>query len=146
MRYLYLFGIIAFLFACQNENKAKTKEASTPEEVVRKWQGLMDKNAFAAAKKYSTTNTIRVIESFESYFDEEDESLIDTTILLNLKCVILDNHSVCRYEFDEEGETYRDSFLLKRVDGKWLIDVEETDLLNDESLEDILENVHEAFE
>ena len=114
----------------------------SPEEVVRTWQDHMDKNDFEAAKKLSTPETRVMLDSIEAFLTKDQEPIpIDTTEFITLNCQEKGSNAICKYtvklkeELIELGggrgilrleeEILGDSFLLKKINGKWLVLLEE---------------------
>lgn len=144
MKNIFLPFIIVFLiFGCQSE------PTGSPESVVRQWQDHMDKNEFGKAKELSTPETQVTITSIEALLSMDQAPIpLDTTEFIKLDCKEKESDAVCHYsikiedEFLErdgeiirmDGEIIADSFLLKKMNGKWLIDISE-EVTGDEEME-----------
>lgn len=142
MKKILPFLLFAFLFcSCQEES------SEAPEEVIRLWQSYMDRNDFEAAKKLSTPQGQRVITNIEELLSFDDEPIpIDTTEFIAMQCVEMGNEAICRYTERMKGEYFQrgdelikieeeiisDSFLLKKISGKWLVDLPEDRSPDDE--------------
>lgn len=124
-----LFFFIFILFsACKSEQAASgdAELPNTPEEVARAWQKYIDVNEFDKAKKLSTPAAILVIESIQSIMLGEEDSLeIMHTEFVTMTCKETADDAVCYYVLHEEGERFRDSFILKKINGQWLVDIVE---------------------
>ncbi|MFZ2899785.1 MAG: hypothetical protein WA004_14250 [Saprospiraceae bacterium] len=128
MRFVFALGLpAAFLLihSCQS--------ARTPEEVVRQWQSHIDKNEFQQAKELSAPRTVQLLSWMEALLADMDaDSVITHTELLDLSCREEGDRAVCYYALEDEGELFRDSFILIRMKGKWLVDLPEEPALEDQ--------------
>ena len=112
-------ALAAFLFfACQ--------PASSPESVVRQWQSHIDHNEFEKAKALSAPRTEALLSWMEALLSEMDaDSVITQTDFKEINCSENGDKAVCYYTLEEDGQTFYDSFLLVRINGKWLVDLPE---------------------
>ncbi|MCB9282775.1 MAG: hypothetical protein H6563_01765 [Lewinellaceae bacterium] len=116
------------IFACQS-----TPSGSSPESVVRQWQAHIDKNEFEQAKALSAPRTQDLISWMEALLSNmELDSVISETNFKELSCKENGDKAVCYYTLEEEGQLFYDSFLLVQLDGKWLVDLPEDALLDEE--------------
>ncbi|MBK7409961.1 MAG: hypothetical protein IPJ40_19080 [Saprospirales bacterium] len=117
------------LFACQ--------PANSPESVVRQWQSHVDHNEFEKAKVLSAPRTEALLSWMEVLLSEMDaDSVVTQTDFKEINCKESGDKAVCYYTMEEEGQTFYDSFLLVRIDGKWLVDLPE-EALYEEGEEDM---------
>jgi hypothetical protein len=120
------------MLSCQNdaknssENTTKTHPTS-PEGVVRLWQTHIDKNEFNAAKLLSTQRGKDWINGIQAFLEGENmDSIITTTNFMNMNCVENGMDAYCVYLFkSEEGDTFQDTFFLKRENDLWFVDIPE---------------------
>ena len=124
--------LLFLLLSCQNEKKQTQKATGTslpetPEGVVRLWQKHIDKNEFSSAKTLSTQRGKEWIGGIEAFLSgENSDSLITTTEFLNMNCVESGMDAYCVYLFrSEEGDTFQDTFFLKKENSQWLVDIPE---------------------
>ena len=124
------------LFACQ--------PSGSPESVVRQWQAHIDNNEFEEAKALSSPQTAEIITWMQTLLANmgADEYVTQTTFE-KLKCRKKGDQAVCYYTIEEEGEVFNDSFLLVRIEGKWLIDLPDEEDFDEE--EDDWEDLYEQF-
>lgn len=149
MKYLLPICLL-FLFACQEEPPI------SPQEVVLQWQEHMDKNEFEKARVLSTPNSKEIISDIEELLKMDNEPIpVDTTKFISMACTEEDDTlAICRYtveidpdflEFEEmltDGNgVIADSFLLKKINGNWLVDIPEDPMENDELLEEMFEQL-----
>ena len=121
-----------FLPACQPSS------SSSPESVVRQWQAHIDKNEFEQAKTLSAPRTQELLDWMEALLSNMDmDSVITNTELKDISCKENGDNAVCYYTLEEEGQTFYDSFLLVRIDGKWLIDLPEGNMYEEGEGEDL---------
>lgn len=130
---------------CKAESKpAEIPLPNTPETVVRAWQEHLDKNQFADAKKLSTPEAIKNLETIEAILLEfEEEGATDTihTEFLNLRCGENGESATCHYALDVDGEKILDSFVLRRIGGQWLVDWIEKPGASDSDLQELFEGL-----
>ena len=121
-----LIVFILFLFAaCRPES---------PETVARKWQAHLDNNEFEAAMTLSTPATQELLSWMDAAFESFDpDSTVIHTDLSKMTCRENGDRAVCYYPVQEEGQTYNDSIILVRVNGKWLVDLPEEPLYEEEA-------------
>jgi hypothetical protein len=133
MRFIaFLTALSVALPACQ--------PADAPETVVRKWQSHIDRNEFQQAMALSTPRTIELLSWMEALLSEMDaESAITHTEFLDLNCTEKGNTAICHYALEDDGTRYRDSFLLVRSKGKWLVDLPEEPAYTEDDLEPLFE-------
>lgn len=104
-----------------------------PKEVAEQYFMLLNNKEFDKAKDLCTDETKDLIEKFE--FFKNDEGSVETAdiVVEDLKCVIDGDKAVCTFIADGE----KNEMVLKKVNGKWLIDfdieqaeptIEESDL------------------
>lgn len=128
MRFVFALALPAVLLlthACQT--------ARTPEEVVRQWQSHIDNNEFQQAKELSAPRTVQLLSWMETLLADMDaDSVITRTELLDLSCKEEGDKAVCHYALEDEGELFRDSFILVRIKGKWLVDLPEEPVMEDQ--------------
>lgn len=124
--------LFILFFSCQNESTSTQKNGGatlpqTPEGVVRLWQKHIDKNEFSDAKILSTQRGKEWISGIEAFLaDENSDSLITNTEFLNMNCVENGMDAYCVYLFkSEEGDTFQDTFFLKKENNQWLVDIPE---------------------
>lgn len=153
MKKILPFLSLIFLFAgCQEE------APDNPEGVIRLWQQYMDRNDFEAAKELSTPQGQQVITDIEELLSFDGEPIpVDTTDFIAMACVENGNQAVCRYtermkeEYFQRGnerikveeEIISDSFLLKKIKGKWLVDLPDDPIPNDEELQEMFNELLE---
>jgi hypothetical protein len=128
MRFVFALALPAaflLIYSCQ--------PARTPEEVVRRWQAHIDNNEFQEAKELSAPRTVQLLSWMEALLEDMDaDSVITNTELLDLTCREEGDRAVCHYALEDEGELYRDSFILIRIKGKWLVDLPEEPVMEDQ--------------
>lgn len=149
MKYSLPICLLFFLFACQEEPPV------SPQEVVLQWQEHMDKNEFEEAKALSTPNSKEIITDIEELLNMDNEPIpVDTTKFISMVCTESAQTAVCRYtieidpdflEFEEmlsdEDGIIADSFLLKKIGDRWLVDIPEDPMENDQLLEEMMEQL-----
>ncbi len=135
MRFVLLTGFLSaavWFLSCQ--------KPETPEAVVRKWQAHIDNNEFQKAKELSAPRTVEFLNWMEVLLSEvESDSVITHTELLGLTCRENGERAVCHYSLEDAGEIYRDSFILVRVKGRWLVDVPEEPMPEEGDVEEMFD-------
>lgn len=152
--HFYKIILCSLLFAtCNNEPDAEEAPPlpNTPESVVRTWQQYVDRDQFADARKLSTPEAISNLNAIEtilkSFTDEEPPDTMQM-VFLEMNCREAGNRAVCHYAIEEEGEKIRDSFILKKISGQWLVHIEENPYSPDGDLQDLfnsIEDLESAF-
>jgi hypothetical protein len=132
MKILSVAIIVAsfFLLSCQPAQPGASAE--TPEQVVREWQRLVDKNHFQEAMKYCTEITRENIKVYGLPFEGQPSDV--QTNFASVSCKEQGNEAICKCSISVENssETYEDEFHLIKQDGKWLIDIPAFDVEGDE--------------
>ncbi len=96
---------------------------NTPEMVSKQWQAHLDKNELTQATLLSTELTKEwLVENKELLLND---SQVYQTNFVKMDCVVEAEKAICNYTILEEGELIEDFFLLKKVKGQWLVDLEE---------------------
>ncbi len=119
-----LSGLIA---ACQNDSA--TNNLETPEGVVRRWQSLVDSSKFEAAKAFSTERAMRWLEKNKALTDSGD-SLVYPMNFIEISCKIDGDSAICNciYMMPEDTTAYKDVYLAKKINGKWVVDLNQDEL------------------
>lgn len=132
MRFFLIFACLSFT-ACQNSEK--NNQPLNPEATVRQWQTFMDKNDFKNARELSSVNTKKWLESIEAAFSSD--TLIMNTDFEEIRCEEYSNKAmcICKVRQDIAEESHEDVFLLIKENGRWMVDLDNTDDLNNEFLE-----------
>lgn len=109
--------LLCSLFACRNPSPPTT----TPEDVARNWQLLLDQNRYEEARLLSTGNAEAFVDYLGS-FPHLDSFTLETTELLQLRCAVTGDSAVCSFFVEDEvGEKIPDTLLLKKIAGRWLV-------------------------
>lgn len=125
MRIFLPILLLAALAACQ--------KTETPESVVRQWQAHIDNNEFEQAKALSSPQTAELISWMQALLTDMDAAeYITQTTFTELKCRENGDQAVCYYTIEEEGEIFQDSFILVRINGKWLVDLPDEEDFDEE--------------
>lgn len=132
-RSLLLLAVVLVFSACRQDS---------PEAVVRKWQTHVDQNEFREAMKISTPRTMQLLSWMEAILTEMDADTIIHTELTGLSCREEGDQAVCHYTIVDGGEVFPDSFVLTRMNGKWLVDIPEEPSFEDPGdLEELFERM-----
>lgn len=108
-------------------------EGATPEEVVRLYQGFMDKNQFEQVKMLSTEGEqARLEEVRRIVMEENQDSTRMHSVFLALSCTTREERASCECRIRDEYETYNTTFYLVRRGNRWLVDIPEEEILFDE--------------
>ena len=100
-----------------------SKLPNTPETVSKQWQLHLDQNEIEKAIALSTTNTKEWLAENKEIFLNDNQ--IYQTQFVKMNCQIKGDQATCKYTIKEEGELFEDFFLLKKIKGQWLVDLEE---------------------
>lgn len=139
----------SLLFSCQNEapqeNQIPSPAGKSPATVLREWMGYYDNNEYQKAKALSTQRAVAFLEAMEELTASiSADSTILHTEFLDLSCQEYSDHAICvaLIKDEELSEVYRDTFLLAREKNYWLIDIPESSLLEEESLDDLFQEIN----
>lgn len=127
MKQLFLFLISSIiLFSCGNEPSTQQVEPlpNTPEAVSKKWQFLLDNNEIEKVAELSTENTKKWLKENKALFLSDTQTY--KTQFVKMDCQAEKDKAICTYIIKEENELIEDVFLLKKIEGQWLVDLEET--------------------
>ncbi len=114
------------LFSCNNHppNQAeKVPLPNTPETVSKQWQVHLDKNEIEKAAILSTSSTKEWLAENKTLF--LNDSQVYQTNFVKMDCLTEGKKATCTYTILEEGELIEDFFLLQKINGQWLVDLEE---------------------
>ncbi|MEM1122263.1 MAG: hypothetical protein AAGJ18_17590 [Bacteroidota bacterium] len=117
--------VFLLLISCGSEPNTQQSKAlpNTPETVSKQWQYLLDNNEIEKVAQLSTDNTKAWLRENTALFLSDDQ--IYKTEFIQMDCHEEGDQAACIFIIKEEGELIEDIFLLKRVDGQWLVDIEE---------------------
>ncbi|MEM9823826.1 MAG: hypothetical protein AAF985_22265 [Bacteroidota bacterium] len=141
---LFLFGLLV-LVACKNQQGAQEKVPTTPKEVSLKWQGLLNNDQFAEAKRWSAPNAVEWLDWIDQKIPQEERNRFNPPLFIEGNCVENGNQANCVFLMEDNGERYQDSISLVKIEGKWLVDIPKEDLIEDASIEQLFEEI-EAIE
>lgn len=129
MKQLLLLSFLVLMFACTEDDTSVEEDYNnySPEQVLRKYQDHVDKNEFEAAKKFSTKNEQERLNAVsELIAGEPEDSTIYTTIFLEISCEETAKKTICDCLI--EGFEERDTFVLMKEKGRWLVDAPEEEI------------------
>ncbi len=135
---LLLAGFLAF--SCSdNEQVRENPLPNSPEEVVRQYQAWYDANDYDRARRLSTENEKSRLEELEGLLQgmTADSTLLRTEFV-DIQCRSLDDAAFCYCLLEDQYERYQTLFVLRRINGQWLVESPEAEWPPD--------NVEEKFE
>lgn len=141
MKYgLLTIFVLLLLAACQSDPPA---EQRSPEEVLKAYQGLVDKNKLEEAKALSTEAGKEWLDELaEIIASEQPDSTIFHTTFLSTHCEGEGDTLFCQCVLEDQYERYTSDYILvQSADGQWLVDAPPDDLQIDD---DLLENVPDS--
>jgi len=118
--------ITILLFAnCNNESTIQNSKPlpNTPETVTKQWQLYLDNNELEKVATLSTATTKEWLTENKELFLSDTQ--VYKTEFVKMNCDSAGNRAACLYTIKEDGELIEDVFLLKKIDGQWLVDIEE---------------------
>ncbi|HMG16051.1 MAG TPA: hypothetical protein VK590_11425 [Saprospiraceae bacterium] len=135
---LFLLGFTALGFF------SSCKQESDPETVVRMWQKHLDENEFKLAKEISTDRGKQWLDIVTKMIESNNESP-DTfkTVFKQIKCTVVKDSAICRYSIIDQGEELLDSMYLKKINGKWLVDVQLDEMPDENDVQDFYDDIYE---
>ncbi len=95
-----------------------------PEDVLILWQSYVDQDLYDSARLYSSERVMPFINFLESItFTSDSTEPVSLTLMRNLECIIKGDSAMCMYVTkDEIGQDVPDTVMLKKVNGRWLVD------------------------
>lgn len=135
MRFFTIFSCLVLLAACQNNVSNSSDQVMNPETTVRQWQACMDKNDFKNAQKLSSEETKKWLEGIAAAFSGDTIQI--QTEFEEIKCEEKDEKAmcVCKVKQNIADESYEDVFLLIKENGRWVVDLDNIEELNNGFLE-----------
>jgi hypothetical protein len=130
-RYLMALFLMGMVSACQNTPVVQPDELpNIPEDVTRYWISYVDKNEYDSAKMLSAPGyTIEYIDDLiQSTSLAPDESITHTTVE-NLNCAQSSDSTACVCRFKSDVSE-KDSLLLVKLNGQWVIKLEQDTMDN----------------
>lgn len=133
---LFAISIFSLLSSCKQDND--------PETVVRMWQKHLDENEFKLAKEISTDRGKQWLDMVSKMIENNNEAP-DTfkTVFKQITCTIIKDSAICRYSIMDQGEELLDSMYLKKVNGKWLVDVKLDEMPDENDVQDFYDDIYE---
>lgn len=139
IRYLLVAFAITTVFACQREPKLP----ENPEDVVRKFQGFIDKNQFEEAKKLSTPRGQARLDDLAAIIQEElADSTIFNTTFLRVNCQVNVDTARCLCLVQDSYEEYETDYKLIRINGRWLVDIPEEETIEEDEFIEMLDSLN----
>ncbi len=136
---LFLLPVLIILIGCKREEP----KPETPEEVLRHYQSYIDKNKFEEARALSTSAGQQWLSELEAIISNEQ---VDSTVLetkfLSLSCAGPGDTLTCSCVLEDQYERYTAEYRLVRIQGQWLVDAPEEDIIIDN---DIIESVPDSL-
>jgi hypothetical protein len=122
---LSLLLFVFFLSFCNNPSTKQPAEKlpNTPETVSRKWQTYLDHNELEKVAALSTSNMQGWLAENKAILLAD--SHVYRTHFLKMNCKETGDKATCYFLIREEGELIEDIFVLKKINGQWLVDLEE---------------------
>lgn len=142
---LLLFIVVLGALGCQKDTEPVSP--ASPEEVLRTYQGLYDRNQFEAAMAYSTPAEQERLAELAVIIRQE---MVDSTVLKTtfeaLTCQVNGDTALCDCLLQDQYERYQARFqLVRNTQGKWLVDApHQEELRIDEELDRIMDSLLNA--
>ena len=134
-----LLAVLAALAGCKQEES----KPETPEEVLKQYQANIDKNKFEEARALSTPAGQQWLSELEAIISNEqsDSTELDTRFL-SLSCEGQGDTLVCACVLKDQYERYTADYRLVRLEGKWLVDAPEEEIIIEN---DLIESVPDSL-
>lgn len=136
---LCLIAAVATFAGCKQERSKPEK----PEDVLRQYQAYIDKNKFEEARALSTPKGRDWLAELEKIIKNEqtDSTLLDTKFL-SLFCKGPGDTLICNCVLEDQYERYTTDYKLIRIDGQWLVDAPEEDIIIEN---DVIESIPDSL-
>lgn len=141
----HLVFLLVFLSIAACKNQQGETIANNPKVVSLHWQKMLNNNQFAEAKKWSTKNTVEILDWIEQKMLPEDLAEINPPLYIEGDCVESGDRATCVYLMEDNGELYQDSIFLVKINGQWLVDIPEENLIQDASMDQIYNELEELL-
>ncbi len=131
----YLLLLVFALVQACNNTPAPEEDKRTPEEIIRLFQSLYDKNDFEAAKQLSTPKVQEFLSMLAKQVaaDPIDSTLFNTTFI-KISCDQKADTAFCKCLLkDDYEDEYETEYKLVKVNGHWLVDASEEDFSTEET-------------
>jgi len=124
---LFLAAAVLLLAGCA-ENSDAPPLPNTPEAVIEQYQVWYDANQYEQAKRLSTQREVERLDEMAGMLrgQNADSTLLQTRFLV-MKCDEQENVAFCYCLIEDQYERYQNLFILRKIDGQWLIDSPEAD-------------------
>lgn len=137
--------LIISLLSCQNKGGGTAGKG--PKEVLREYQGLVDKNKLQEAKALSTeAGKAWLDELAEIIASEQPDSTLFQTEFLSMDCRGEGDTLLCRCLLEDQYERYSSDYLLVKSEGQWLVDAPKDEIqIDDDVLNDVPDSLIEEI-
>jgi hypothetical protein len=137
--------LIISLLSCQSEGGKTPRKG--PEEVLREYQGLVDKNKLQKAKALSTeAGKAWLDELAEIIASEQPDSTLFQTEFLSMDCRGEGDTLICHCLLEDQYERYSSDYILVKKEGQWLVDAPKDEVqIDDDVLEDVPDSLIEEM-
>lgn len=133
--------IIAFLlWSCGSEEPPPPDK---PEEILKLYQGYVDKNLLEKAKTLSTPAGQAWLNELKAIIEEEQpDSTLFHTNFLSVDCAGEGDTLLCQCVLEDQYERYTSDYHLVKLNGQWLVDAPQDEIQIDN---DILEHLPDSL-
>ncbi len=137
-----LLGLLFQACSAKEEGSSSTPPSS-PEEVLKAYQALVDQNKFEQAKRLSTAANQDWLTELGSILEgEQPDSTLFQTEFLAIHCEGLGDTLRCNCVLEDQYEKYTSDYYLVKANGQWLVDAPKDDVQIEG---DILENLPDTL-
>lgn len=149
MRFIAVLLMSVLLGGCQGDPAVAGAKGSgrTPEWTVRRYQSLVDQNAFEEAKKMSTPAERERLDQLEAIMVGESlDDAVLTSDFLSINCREEGDTAYCRCVVEDPYERYELVYKLVYSKGQWLVDAPEDDGNEEELMEEVLGGMRDIMQ
>ncbi|MCB0552573.1 MAG: hypothetical protein KDD02_03395 [Phaeodactylibacter sp.] len=143
MKFSFLFFFITLLSVALGGCKNEPAPPVMPEDVLKQYQGYIDKNDFVAARKLSTPAGQQwLVELAKIIASEQADSTMLDTRFLSLHCEGQSDTLLCSCVLQDQYEKYPAEYRLIRMDGQWLVDAPQEEIIIEN---DVIESIPDSL-
>ena len=135
MKYCYLWSgmiITVLLWSCGSEESMPPR---APEEILKEYQGYVDKNRLEKAKVLSTPAGQAWLDELKAIVEEEQpDSTLFHTEFLSVSCAGQGDTMLCQCVLEDQYERYTSDYHLVKLNGQWRVDAPQDEIQIDNDL------------
>ena len=135
MKYCHIWSTLSIAFLLWSCSNDKPDLPQNPEDVLRQYQALVDKNLLEPAKLLSTPAGKAWLEELKAIVEEEQpDSTLFHTDFLSIDCSGEGDTLHCKCVLEDQYERYTSDYHLVRIKNQWLVDAPQDEIQIDNNI------------